>query len=142
MEELLERTFHAVILPEDLSMAFAHAQSMIAGDLQTYLHELRFVCKDGSQIWVNLKVTLVRDSAVMPLSLSAVMEDLTDRKQATQQRRLNQLKDQFIVNVNHELRTPLTEVYGYLELLSAYHGQLDFQTQAQFLVQAKEGARN
>jgi signal transduction histidine kinase len=30
---------------------------------------------------------------------------------------LNELKDQFILNVNHELRTPLTEVFGYLELL-------------------------
>lgn len=50
MEELLERTFHAVMLPEDLSMAFAQTQSMIAGALQTYLHELRFVCNDGSQI--------------------------------------------------------------------------------------------
>ena len=58
MEELLERTFYAVMLPEDLSMAFAHAQSMIAGDLQAYLHEVRFVCKDGSQIWVNPTVTL------------------------------------------------------------------------------------
>jgi signal transduction histidine kinase len=86
-------------------------------------------------------VTLVRYSAWMPLSLLAVMEDLTDRKQAAQQRRLNQLKDQFIVNMNHELRTPLTEVYGYLELLSAYQEQLDFQTQAQFLVQAKEGCQ-
>ena len=44
MEELLERTFHAVILPEDLSMAFAHAQSMIAGDLQTFLHEFVNAC--------------------------------------------------------------------------------------------------
>ncbi len=140
-EELLERTFHAVMLPEDLSITFAHAQSMIAGDLQTYLQELRFVCKDGSQIWVNLTVTLVRDNAGMPLSFLAVMEDLTDRKQAAQQRRLNQLKDQFIVNVNHELRTPLTEVYGYLELLSAYQGHLDFETQAQFLVRAKEGCQ-
>ena len=140
-EELLERTFHAVMLPEDLSMAFAHAQSMIAGDLQTYQQEMRFVRKDGSQIWVNLTVTLVRDSAGMPLYFLAVMEDLTDRKQAAQQRRLNQLKDQFIINVNHELRTPLTEVYGYLELLTAYQGQLDSETQAQFLVQAKEGCQ-
>jgi PAS domain S-box-containing protein len=140
-EELLERTFHAVMLPEDLSMAFAHAQSMIAGDLQTYMQELRFLCKDGSQIWVNLTVSLARDSAGMPLSFLAVTEDLTDRKQAAQQHQLNQLKDQFIVNVNHELRTPLTEVYGYLELLTEYQEQLDFETQAQFLVRAKEGCQ-
>ncbi|PZW26634.1 phospho-acceptor domain-containing protein [Thermosporothrix hazakensis] len=34
-----------------------------------------------------------------------------------QQRQLNQLKNQFILNVNHELRTPLAAAYGYLELL-------------------------
>jgi PAS domain S-box-containing protein len=140
-DELLAHTFHTVILTEDLSIAFADAQSMITGELQTYQHELRFVRKDGSQIWVNLTVTLVRDCAGMPLYFLAVVEDLTDRKQAAQQRRLNQLKDQFIVNVNHELRTPLTQLFGYLELLTEYQGQLDAETQAQFLVHAKEGCQ-
>ncbi len=140
-EELLERTFHVVMLPEDLPLAFAHAQSMIAGDLQTYAQEVRYVCKDGLLIWVLLTVTLVRDCAGMPLYFLAVTEDMTDRKQAEEQRRLNQLKDQFIVNVNHELRTPLTEMYGYLDLLSEYQGQLDAKTQSQFLVRAKEGCQ-
>lgn len=49
-----------------------------------------------------------------------------------QQRQLNQLKDQFILNVSHELRTPLTEMQGYLELLHEYHGQLDFAMQTTF----------
>lgn len=140
-EELLEQTFHTIILPEDLPMAFAHAQSMIAGDLQTFSHEMRYQRKDESLIWVNLTVTLVRDPAGMPLYFLAVTEDITERKQAEQQRLLNQLKDQFIVNVNHELRTPLTEVYGYLELLSDYQGQLDAGTQAKFLDQAKESCQ-
>ncbi|HKF36998.1 MAG TPA: HAMP domain-containing sensor histidine kinase, partial [Ktedonobacteraceae bacterium] len=58
-----------------------------------------------------------------------------------QQRKLNRLKDQFILNVSHELRTPLTEVYGFLELLSDYHGQLDAATQATFLSNAKSGCQ-
>lgn len=140
-EELLACTFHAVMLPEDLPIAFAHAQSMIAGELQTYAQELRYMRKDGLLIWVNLSVTLVRDCVGMPLYFLAVSEDMTDRKQAEQQRRLNQLKDQFILNVNHELRSPLTEVYGYLELLTEYKGQLDAETRAQFLHQAKEGCQ-
>ncbi|HXZ04347.1 MAG TPA: PAS domain S-box protein [Ktedonobacteraceae bacterium] len=140
-EELLESTFHAVMLTEDLSTAFEYAQSIITGESQTYHHELRFVRKDGTQFWVNLTVTLVRDSTGMPLYFLAVAEDLTDRKQAAQQRKLNQLKDQFIVNVNHELRTPLTQLFGYLELLTEYQGQLDSETQAQFIIQAKEGCQ-
>lgn len=50
-----------------------------------------------------------------------------------QQRQLNELKDQFIVNVNHELRTPLTGLYGYADLLSNYGHQMDADTQARFL---------
>src|SRR5579859_5281210 len=49
-----------------------------------------------------------------------------------QQRQLNHLKDQFILNVSHELRTPLTEVHGYLELLREYNGQLDTAMQITF----------
>ncbi len=138
-EELLERTFHSVMLPEDLPEAFAHAQRLITGELETFVQEMRHVRKDGSLIWVNLTVTLVRDTAGMPLYFLAVTEDRTDRKQAEQQPQMNQLKDQFIVNVNHELRTPLTEVYGYLQLLSDYQGQLDAETQATFFRQAKDG---
>ena len=74
-DELLERTFHAVMLPEDLPTAFAHDQYMITGEIRTYQQELRFVRKDGSQIWVNLTVTLVRDCVGMPLYFLAVIED-------------------------------------------------------------------
>jgi len=68
------------------------------------------------------------------------LEALEAEKQMTiaykQQRYLNDLKDQFIVNVNHELRTPLTEVYGYIELLKVRYAELDETTQAIFLQKA------
>jgi hypothetical protein len=84
MEELLERNFHAVMLPEDLSMAFAHTQSMIAGDLQTFLHELRFVCKDGSQIWVNPTVTLSQFRGVVKARIYSDRGEDTDDAKSSQ----------------------------------------------------------
>ena len=54
-------------------------------------------------------------------------------QQVEEQRRLNQLKDQFIANVSHELRTPLTAVNGYIELLSDNQGSIDTPTQASFI---------
>jgi signal transduction histidine kinase len=54
---------------------------------------------------------------------------------------LNQLKDQFLLNVNHELRTPLTQVYGYLEVLSDYREHMDTDQQAKFLDQARSGCQ-
>lgn len=56
-----------------------------------------------------------------------------------QQKQLNLLKDQFILNVNHELRTPLTAAYGYLELMQVLleeQGYLEQVTHGQFLKNA------
>ncbi|MDQ2717557.1 MAG: HAMP domain-containing histidine kinase, partial [Chloroflexota bacterium] len=56
-----------------------------------------------------------------------------------QQRRLNESKNQFLLSVNHELRTPLTELYGYLDLLQEYGGQIDASMQATFIGHAIHG---
>ena len=58
------------------------------------------------------------------------------------QQRLNQLKDQFLINVSHELRTPLTEVYGYLHLLSENQNRLDSTLQTTFLRHAMNGCED
>ena len=39
-----------------------------------------------------------------------------------QEQHLNELKDQFLLNINHELRTPLTSLHGYLQLLQLHQG--------------------
>ncbi len=53
-----------------------------------------------------------------------------------QQRKINELKDQFLLNVSHELRTPLTVLGGYLEMLKEHHERLDPMKQARMLTQA------
>src|SRR3989441_6375452 len=62
---------------------------------------------------------------------------LLRERQATlayeQQRKINALKDQFLLNVSHELQTPLTALGGFLELLAAHQERLDPMTQAQML---------
>jgi signal transduction histidine kinase len=58
-----------------------------------------------------------------------------------QERQLNSLKDDFIINVSHELRTPLTAVLGYTELLNDHPGELDDTLQATFLNQIGQGCQ-
>ena len=58
-----------------------------------------------------------------------------------QERQVNRLKDDFIVNVSHELRTPLTTILGYLELLNEHREQLDDTLQATFLNQIGQGCQ-
>jgi signal transduction histidine kinase len=56
-----------------------------------------------------------------------------------QQLHLNELKDQFLLNVNHELRTPLTEMQGYLDLLREHTGSMDKTLQSRFIEFALHG---
>jgi signal transduction histidine kinase len=67
-----------------------------------------------------------------------VSDETRQRMEAVyeQQQQLNQLREQFILNVDHELRTPLTSVSGYLELLVEYNEQLDAASRATFLSNA------
>jgi signal transduction histidine kinase len=56
-----------------------------------------------------------------------------------QQRKLNQLKNQFILNVNHELRTPLAGIGSYLELLQLFmeqEGHLEREEHGEYIRQA------
>jgi signal transduction histidine kinase len=53
-----------------------------------------------------------------------------------QQRHLNDLKNQFILNVNHELRSPLTVLSGYLSLLIDRYDRFDKTAQLNFLKNA------
>ncbi len=55
-----------------------------------------------------------------------------------QNRKLDQIKDEFLQNVNHELRTPLTAIYGYLELLLEHNEQLDNTMRVTFLQHAMQ----
>jgi signal transduction histidine kinase len=53
-----------------------------------------------------------------------------------QQKEVDDVKDQFLQNVNHELRTPLTAIYGYLELLLEHNQQLNVAMRKTFLERA------
>ncbi len=57
-----------------------------------------------------------------------------------QEQHLNDLKDQFLLNINHELRTPLTSLHGYLQLLQEHQRELDVSNQSPFLANALESS--
>jgi signal transduction histidine kinase len=57
------------------------------------------------------------------------------------QYQLNQIKDQFLINMNHELRTPLTELHGYLELLYERYTQLDSTAQTRYIEHAFQASK-
>ena len=80
-QELLEQTFQAITYPEDLNADLDYFHQVLANQIQTYSIEKRYIHKDGSLIWINLTVSLVR-TPLKPKYFIAFVEDITDRKQA------------------------------------------------------------
>jgi len=81
-DELLRLNQSDIVLPEySTEDSYLRAQ-LLAGKVDTYSGERRYRRKDGSVIWVNRTVSLVRDEAGQPLYFIRVVEDITQRVQA------------------------------------------------------------
>ncbi|MBI5889907.1 MAG: PAS domain S-box protein [Nitrosomonadales bacterium] len=81
-DELLAKTFWDITHPEDVETDHANLQGMLSGDTGTYSKEKRFICKDGSHVWINLTVSLVRKPDATPDYFIAIVEDIQMRRQA------------------------------------------------------------
>jgi PAS domain S-box-containing protein len=80
-EDLLERTFQDITHPDDLEQDLAYVRQMLAGEIEAYTMEKRYIRKDRSMVPVNLTVALVHDAAGEPQYFISVVEDISERKQ-------------------------------------------------------------
>ncbi|MBI5583807.1 MAG: PAS domain S-box protein [Deltaproteobacteria bacterium] len=81
-EELLQKTFQDITYPEDLETDLENGRQLLAGKIPTYRRQKRYIRKDGSLIWINLTVSIVRDASGSPAYFIAVIEDISERQRA------------------------------------------------------------
>ncbi len=84
-EELMEKASQEITHPNDLETNLRHTRQALAGEIQTFSLEKRYVRKDNSLIWVNLTASLVREPSGTPKYFIVVVEDITRRKRAEEQ---------------------------------------------------------
>ena len=68
--------------PDTLADDRASVQRLISGELPVYQTEKPYQRKDGSQLWASLTTSLVRDAAGNPAYLIAIIQDISQRKEA------------------------------------------------------------
>ncbi|MEA1070929.1 ATP-binding protein [Sphingomonas sp. LY160] len=93
---------------EDVSKAYLAAIARQDGSAET-IHTFVGANQDGS--------TFDAEVATTPVKLSDGSHYLAVARDATERRRIEKLKDEFVATVSHELRTPLTSIAGSLGLL-------------------------
>jgi PAS domain S-box-containing protein len=96
--ELQATTFQAITHPEDLDSDLAKVNQLLAGEIPAYQMEKRYLHKNGHIVWINLSASLVKDKNNQPLYFVALVEDITDRKQAEQFRKESDRRFRAIFN--------------------------------------------
>ena len=89
-EELLKQSFQDITHPDDLDTDLEYVRQMLANQIQTYSMEKRYIRKNGSHVWINLTVSLVRADALNasgssePKYFISFIEDISERFAAEQ----------------------------------------------------------
>ena len=80
--ELTALRFPDITHPDDLDSDVTQARQLAAGEIQQYSMEKRYIRKDGSYVWIQLSGRLLRDAHGRALSFLALIEDISERKDA------------------------------------------------------------
>jgi diguanylate cyclase (GGDEF)-like protein/PAS domain S-box-containing protein len=80
--ELLGKSSQSITHSEDLESDLQHLRRMVAGEIDHYQIETRFLHSAGHPVWTRVSRSLVHGHGGEPLHLVSQVEDITQRKQS------------------------------------------------------------
>ena len=81
-DELFRLNPGAISGPEDWEQNRQLERRLMAGEIEHYRLDRRYIRKDGSPVWAGLTATVARDAQGMIQYFIAVIEDISERKRA------------------------------------------------------------
>ncbi|MEA2190382.1 MAG: hypothetical protein QOI73_503 [Solirubrobacteraceae bacterium] len=116
-EELTMRHPEVITHPDDIADSNYAIGRLVAGEIDEYSFEKRYIGKDGETIWAELSATVLRDDDGQPQFLIGMVQDIGERRVAhTLQRSMLTTQLPEIAGVHVAVRylpgSPETEVGG------------------------------
>ena len=101
--ELMALTFEAITYSEDLALEIPCIEQLIRGEIDSFDLEKRYCKKNQEIVWVNLTLIALRDQAGVVLYTLAMIQDITERKQAEAAVRQSEARYRAIIEDQTEL---------------------------------------
>jgi PAS domain S-box-containing protein len=119
-DEMMGLTFQELTHPDDLAEDLEYVRRILAGEVQTYTMEKRYIRKSGEPVSVQLTVSLARGPQNEPRYFISIVEDATQRKHLEEQLRHSQKMEaigRLAGGVAHDFNNLLTVISGYAEMI-------------------------
>jgi PAS domain S-box-containing protein len=81
-QDLVGKATREMTHRQDLQQEMAMMPRLLAGEIESFSIEKRYIRNDGNVVWASMCRTVVRDGHGRPKSFIAVVEDVTERKKA------------------------------------------------------------
>ncbi len=89
-DQLLRTTWAEITHPDDLAENNARFEHVLAGDIDGFSLEKRFIRGDGTALPAEISVHCVRDSEGRPLYFTSLVQDISRRRQAEEALRVSE----------------------------------------------------
>jgi PAS domain S-box-containing protein len=122
-EELQTMTFSALTHSEDVEKQMGQYRDLIAGKLDFFQAEKRYISKEGRVVWGQLTVSLIRDENEQPLFVIGLIEDIGEKKLLEGERlKASKLESIGILagGIAHDFNNLLTAIVGNIALAKRY----------------------
>ncbi|KUG19869.1 hypothetical protein ASZ90_010402 [hydrocarbon metagenome] len=98
-DQLCGRHFADITHPDDVAEDVALVTTLVAGEIDTYRIEKRYVTADGQILWGLLTASLIRSPEGIPQSIIGMVEDISDRKRVEDALRESEERYRSLVDV-------------------------------------------
>jgi PAS domain S-box-containing protein len=130
--ELMQKTWMELTHPEDLPADVAHFERVLAGEIDSYTMEKRFLHKDGQVVPAEIFARAVRQEGGRVDHFVAMVLDISLRKQAEAARAemaqslkfKNQELERLVYLTSHDLRSPMLNIQGFSHRIAGDCGTL------------------
>jgi len=149
-DELMKKTWAELTHPDDLAADVANFERVIAGEINGYSMDKRWIRRDGRIIDTMISVKALRNADGAVDYFVSLLEDVTERKRAEatlreSERRmqehaaeladLHRRKDEFLAMLSHELRNPLSPILNAAHILRLQKDENPLQQQARAVIE-------